>query len=324
MLLGTGSGRMTTSSSSASRLGVGGLGVAGSGSAYDNLFQPIQTVSQSPSSNSISSTTPCSNGGGAVQDQSVVSAASLQAGQESETREMSAHCSSPPAFEIEREGKTRLNSYGENDQITSNGSDLAQLSGKVEEFQNTGSKVKLDISVNPQVHQRSRSNEIDYTSIGYDNRALSISAFRSPPGTMRGFRPQSIDSAHGSLFSDITDSLSSAEGASWLHMTTFVHSTSTSSATQRVSSLASSNRNSSSSEATVVGAEREEVVQTAESASGHDSSSTSVAGGARESDSLGSDGGKQQLTLDWLKDFDPGLISDYFSSSDEPRLKVTD
>lgn len=55
-------------------------------------------------------------------------------------------------------------------------------------------------------HHRTRSNEIDYSSIGVSKRGPT--AFRSPPGTMRGFRPVSVDSAHSSLSSQLSSSSS--------------------------------------------------------------------------------------------------------------------
>ena len=210
-----------------------------------------------------------------------------------------------------REGKSRLGSASEDHSepgSTSNEGDLVQLSNKVEELQNNRTKSEHDIPESHQVHQRSRSNEIDYTSIGYDSRATTrtISAFRSPPGTMRGFRPQSVDSARGSLLSDVTDSLSSTTAGGSSVYTAACSSSKNASSTQR------SNLSSSSSEATVT-----EVEETVESATGQASTAAIV---SKETDASG----KQLSTLDWLKDFDPGLISDYFSSSDEPRLKVTD
>ena len=216
----------------------------------------------------------------------------------------------PASSEEEVASKSRLSFHGDSGQSTSNDRDLGQLSNKAREFKNTTRNAELDISDNPQIHQRSRSNEIDYTSIGYESRVRIISAFRSPPGTMlRGFRPQSVDSAHGSLFSDITDSLTSTG--------TSMHATNTNAAVSTTNKQGSNDRNlcSSSSESTVTELETEGMV---ESATGQASSAAAMVGRETDSD------GKQQLTLDWLKDFDPGLISDYFSSSDEPRLKVVD
>lgn len=277
-------------------------------SAYDNLFQPIRVVSQSPSTNSISSSHAVATTNASITyDTQSTDAESLQPGEQSEGNETQA------SVAIERESKLRPGSTGEDHSepgSTSNGGDLSQLSNKVEELQNNRTKSEHDIPESLQVHQRSRSNEIDYSSIGYESRMTrAISAFRSPPGTMRGFRPQSVDSARGSLLSDITDSLSSTAGDNSMNPTT-------SKAAALPPPTQRSNLSSSSSEATVT-----ETEQTAESATGQ--AATAVV--SKETDPIAS--GKQpppSLTLDWLKDFDPGLISDYFSSSDEPRLKVTD
>jgi hypothetical protein len=210
---------------------------------------------------------------------------------------------------IEREGKLRPGSAGEDHSesgSTSNRDDLARLSNEVEELQNNRTKSEHDIPESLQIHQRSRSNEIDYSSIGYESRMMrTISAFRSPPGTMRGFRPHSVDSARGSLLNDVTDSLSS----------TAAGDSSVSGATPKAAAVAPpstqrSDLSSSSSEATVK--------ETVESATGQ----ATAAVASKETEISGRQ--LPSLTLDWLKDFDPGLISDYFSSSDEPKLKVTD
>lgn len=274
-------------------------------SAYDNLFQPIRVVSQSPSTNSISSShAVATTNASSTHEAQGMSADSLRPREQSEGNETQA------SVTIEKESKLRHGSSGEDQSepsSTSNGGDLAQLSNKVEELENNRAKSEHDIPESLQVHQRSRSNEIDYSSIGYESRTTrTISAFRSPPGTMRGFRPQSVDSARGSLLSNITDSLSSAAGGNSVNPTT-------SKAAALPPTTQRSNLSSSSSEATVT-----ETEQTVESATGQ--AATTVV-------SKETDPGKQQplsSTLDWLKDFDPGLISDYFSSSDEPRLKVTD
>ena len=264
-----------------------GSQLGGGGSRpYDNLFQPIHVaVSQSPSNNSISS-----NLAAASTDTTGGAQDSPEPGQGEATGTV-------PMFR--KENRSRPSSC-ENEEPGASNSDLCVAQGSMIsselDLQNNGTKSELHNPETHQVHQRSRSNEIDYTSISYGSRSHNISAFRSPPGTMRSFRPQSVDSAHGSLFSDITDSLSSA-GIS-------VHTTTPSTTTHR------SNPSSSSSEATVVEVEGGAV----ESATGQAST------GDREMNT----GGKQLSTLDWLKDFDPGLISDYFSSTDEPRLKVTD
>lgn len=55
------------------------------------------------------------------------------------------------------------------------------------------------------LHQRSRSNEIDYSAIGPSSRGSS-SAFKSPPGNARKFRPVSVESTHTSLYSGLSDS----------------------------------------------------------------------------------------------------------------------
>ena len=57
------------------------------------------------------------------------------------------------------------------------------------------------------IHQRSRSNEIDYSAIGPSSRGSS-SAFKSPPGNARKFRPVSVESTHTSLYSGLSDSSS--------------------------------------------------------------------------------------------------------------------
>ena len=54
------------------------------------------------------------------------------------------------------------------------------------------------------IHQRSRSNEIDYSSSGLASR-VGLTAFRSPPGSVKAFRPVSIDSAHSSVCSGLSD-----------------------------------------------------------------------------------------------------------------------
>ena len=270
-------------------------------SAYDNLFQPIRVVSQSPSTNSISSSHAAATVNANITHEAAkgANAESVRSGEQSEGNETLV------SVAIERESKLRLGSAGEDHSepgSTSNRGDLAQLSNKVEELQNNRTKSEHDIPESLQVHQRSRSNEIDYSSVGYESRMTqTISAFRSPPGTMRGFRPHSVDSARGSLLSDVTDSLSSTAGGNSVYRTTSKAAPST---TQR------SDLSSSSSEATVE--------ETVESATGQ--AATAVVSKETETS------GKQlpSSTLDWLKDFDPGLISDYFSSSDEPRLKVTD
>ena len=268
-------------------------------SAYNNLFQPIRVVSQSPSTNSISSSHAAATVNANITHEAKgANAESVESGEQSEGNETLV------SVAIERGSKLRRGSASEDHSesgSTSNGGNLAQLSNKVEELQNNRTKWEHDIPESLQVHQRSRSNEIDYSSIGYESRMMqTISAFRSPPGTMRGFRPHSVDSAHGSLLSDVTDSLSSTAGGNSVYRTTSKAAPST----QR------SDLNSSSSEATVE--------ETVESATGQ--AATAVVSKETETS------GKQlpSSTLDWLKDFDPGLISDYFSSSDEPKLKVTD
>lgn len=264
-------------------------------SAYDNLFQPIRVVSQSPSTNSISSSHAAATVNVNITHEAKgAKAESLQSGEQSEGSETLV------SVAIERGSKLRCGSASEDHSeagSTSNGGDLAQLSNKVEELQNNRTKSEYDIPESLQVHQRSRSNEIDYSSIGYESRMTqTISAFRSPPGTMRGFRPHSVDSARGSLLSDVTDSLSSTAGGNSVYRTT----------SKAAPSAQRNDLSSSSSEETV------------ESATGQ--AATAVVSKEAETS------GKQlpSSTLDWLKDFDPGLISDYFSSSDEPKLKVTD
>ena len=49
------------------------------------------------------------------------------------------------------------------------------------------------------VHQRSRSNEIDYFSLRYDSELSKVSAFRSPPGSVHIFRPQTTDQQDNTL-----------------------------------------------------------------------------------------------------------------------------
>ena len=134
-------------------------------------------------------------------------------------------------------------------------------------------------------HQRSRSNEIDYSSLGYGSyrtksSSSTSSAFHSPPGTVRGFRPPSVDSANSSLFGSITDSLVTSRSDS-----------------QRTSKI------SSSSESTITGG----------------SGDTTPISSSKTLLSAGED----QTPLEWLKDIDPALISEYFGTSDKPQLKVT-
>lgn len=269
--------------------------------AYDNLFQPIRVVSQSPSTNSISS-----SHAAATVNANVARGTQGANAKPVESREQTEGNETLVSVTIERESKLRPGSAGEDHSesgSTSNGVDLAQLSNEVEELQNNRTKSEHDIPESLQVHQRSRSNEIDYSSVGYESKMTrTISAFRSPPGTMRGFRPHSVDSVHGSLLNDVTDSLSSTAGDNSVHGGASKGAPST----QRRSDLSSS-----SSEATV-----EESV---ESATGQAAATAVI---SKEMESSG--GQLPSLTLDWLKDFDPGLISDYFSSSDEPKLKVTD
>lgn len=270
-------------------------------SAYDNLFQPIRVVSQSPSTNSISSSHAVA---ATVNASSTREAQGTNAESNMHSKEQSEGNETLVSVTIEKESKLSPGSGCEDDsesRSTSNAGDVAQLSDRVEELQNNRTKSEHDIPESLQVHQRSRSNEIDYSSIGYESRMTrTISAFRSPPGTMRGFRPHSVDSARGSLLSDVTDSLSSTVGGNSVYGSTAKPAPST----QR------NDLSSSSSEATVE--------ETVESATGH--CATAVVSKEPEASSM-------QLpssTLDWLKDFDPGLISDYFSSSEEPKLKVTD
>ena len=53
-------------------------------------------------------------------------------------------------------------------------------------------------------HQRSRSNEIDYSVFEGSSSTSTLrsgsSAFKSPPGNARKFRPVSVDSAHSSVY----------------------------------------------------------------------------------------------------------------------------
>ena len=103
-----------------------------------------------------------------------------------------------------------------------------------------------------------------------------------------------------------------------VHSASSITGSTTSAGTARVVAASSPRHlSSSSSEATVVEVEEKETV---ELTTGQQASTSSASGVDTGSDSTG----KQQLTLDWLKDFDPGLISDYFSSSDEPRLMLSD
>ena len=281
-------------------------------SAYDSLFQPIQTVSQSPSTNSISSS---HHPAAATVRVAVIHEVNDKDSDSQQPERQSKGNETQASVAIERKSRSRLGSSageeessGEPNSSTSKGGDLAQLSNTVEELQNNRTKSEHDISESLQVHQRSRSNEIDYTSVGYESRMTqTLSAFRSPPGTMRVFRPQSVDSARGSLLGDITNSSSSATGGNSFHLTTSEGDPDTAaSAAQR------GNSSSYSSEATIT-----EIEGTAESAVGQ-----AAAVVAMEMDGIGKQ--PSSLTLDWLKEFDPGLISDYFSSSDEPRLKLTD
>lgn len=56
-------------------------------------------------------------------------------------------------------------------------------------------------------HQRSRSNEIDYeVSSSTSTLRSGSSAFKSPPGNARKFRPVSVDSAHSSVYGGLSDS----------------------------------------------------------------------------------------------------------------------
>ena len=271
-------------------------------SAYDNLFQPIRVVSQSPSTNSISSSHAAAasvNANVTHEVQGTNAESEQKSGEQSKGNETQVS-----VVAVERGSKLRPGSVSEDHSeagSTSNEGDTAQLSNKVEELQNNRTKSEHDIPEGLQVHQRSRSNEIDYSSVGYESRMTrTISAFRSPPGTMRGFRPHSVDSARGSLLSDVTDSLSSTAGGDSMRGTT-----SSKPAAAAVPSTHRSDLSSSSSEATVE--------ETVESATGQ--AATAIVSKETETS------GMQQLsssTLDWLKDFD------YFSSSDEPKLKITD
>ena len=68
---------------------------------------------------------------------------------------------------------------------------------------------KLQDLKSESLHQRSHSNETDYSTSGLIKS--SSTAFRSPPGTISkasrtGFRPVSGDSAHSSLYSGFSDS----------------------------------------------------------------------------------------------------------------------
>ena len=59
-------------------------------------------------------------------------------------------------------------------------------------------------------HQRSRSNEIDYSVFEASSSTSTLrsgsSAFKSPPGNARKFRPVSVDSAHSSIYGGLSDS----------------------------------------------------------------------------------------------------------------------
>ena len=71
-----------------------------------------------------------------------------------------------------------------------------------------GSSESLQDLQSESLHQRSRSNEIDYGTSGLVKN--SSTAFRSPPGSMSkasrtGFRPVSVDSTQSSLYAGLSD-----------------------------------------------------------------------------------------------------------------------
>lgn len=83
--------------------------------------------------------------------------------------------------------------------------DTAEIAEGKEE---AGSSKSLQDSQSEGLHQRSRSNEIDYGTSGEIQN--SSTAFRSPPGSISkasrtGFRPVSVDSIHSSLGAGLSD-----------------------------------------------------------------------------------------------------------------------
>lgn len=149
--------------------------------------------------------------------------------------------------------------------------------------------IKDENKVDPEgsIHQRSRSNEIDYVSLRSDCGTVpSVSAFRSPPGSMQTFR----------LIGTSCHKESSGSTALQTSHT-------------MVSPLDNKQQTSCSSLASDATVTTEEVKKEFQSEAGD---GASVGGGGEISDT-------QSERYSWLKEFDSFLWSDYFTSDNNPR-----
>ena len=169
------------------------IGSGGGANALGNLFQPIRSSQSSNSLNSSSAVNPVSlqpplTVFSVEEEEEVVPSTQVPQGEEGmehqEQRAGDKNEQSPSELDSQEEATAAVN------EAASVSEDAPAL--------------KASTNSSSSIHQRSRSNEIDYTSVGSTSRGLSkrpksVSAFQSPPGTVRGL-PPSADSAHGSLF----------------------------------------------------------------------------------------------------------------------------
>ena len=170
------------------------IGSGGGANALGNLFQPIRSSQSSNSLNSSSAVNPVSlqpplTVFSVEEEEEVVPSTQVQGEEEGmeheEQRAGDKKELSPSELDSQEEATAPVN------EVASVSEDAPAL--------------KASTNSSSSIHQRSRSNEIDYTSVGSTSRGglskrpKSVSAFQSPPGTVRGL-PPSADSAHGSLF----------------------------------------------------------------------------------------------------------------------------
>ena len=148
-----------------------------------NVFQPIHV---SNSNHSIGSST--------VQNPSVV-VEDLEDGEANETPSQDTSCHTQP--DCIRE----TNNSGPPVRGAGDSHSLPRPQKKKSSVHHEGGDV---------THQRSRSNEIDYSVFEPSSSTSTLrsgsSAFKSPPGNARKFRPVSVDSAHSSVYGGVSDS----------------------------------------------------------------------------------------------------------------------
>lgn len=243
-------------------------------SSLSNLFQPITGVSHSNSSTSFNEVVGNKDGS---------SGGSARNGDGGDLHDENPLATPVVATKHETKSTSVQREEEQKDAITN--SKIEQCKGspevtKMEPSKKDSGKSDLDGTI----HQRSRSNEMDYFSLRSENDSSKVSAFRSPPGSMQVLRSCNYaDSRHDT--------------------TTNIKSTSQS---QRNHDLF----------------QFPELPQPPQQQSSETNSSKTLhaAGETVGMETISSDSG----TFSWLKEFDSSLWSTYFTSTEEaPKVEET-